>query len=57
VPNPKAKAGAIAANSAGGGSQPVGGDGDNRRSEIEALKKKLEIVTADYRRLDAEWPK
>jgi hypothetical protein len=56
VPDPKAKAGALTANPQGGGSQPVGGGGDNRRGEIEALKKKLELVTADYRRLDAEWP-
>ncbi len=56
VPGAPAQASGQPAGPAGGGSQPVGG-GRDIRPDIEALKKRLERVMADYRQLDAEWPK
>jgi hypothetical protein len=53
VPDPKAKAANL--DPAGRGVQP--GRGIDLRPAIEALKVKYEIVLADCRRLDAEWPK
>lgn len=49
-------AGSLPAHPAEGGSEPVGGAVDIR-PDIEALKKRLEAVMADYRELAAEWPK
>jgi hypothetical protein len=56
LPGTEAKAGGIPADPAEGRSQPVD-RGSNIRPAIEELKKRLEKVTADYRQLDAEWPK
>jgi hypothetical protein len=56
VPSAAGKAGAVAADPQGGGSQPVGRAVDIR-PDVEALKKRLEAVMADYRELAAEWPK
>jgi hypothetical protein len=53
VSDPKAKAASI--DPAGRAVQP--GSGIDLRPAIEALKVKYEIVLADCRRLDAEWPK
>lgn len=56
VPGAETQAGGIAADPAEGRGQP-----DDRardiRAGIEALKRQLEKVMADYRQLDAEWPK
>lgn len=49
-------AGTVAANPTSGGSERVGGT-VNIRPDVEALKKRLEAVMADYRELAAEWPK
>lgn len=57
VPGAKTAASPVGAGAAAGGSQPSGGDGVDRRPEIEALKKKLERIAADERLLIAEWPK
>lgn len=54
VPNPKDQT--AGNDSAGRAIQPGSGSGDIRPA-IEALKVKYEIVLADCRRLDAEWPK
>jgi hypothetical protein len=51
-----APAGAVAAHPQAGGGEPVGGAVDIR-PDVEALKKRLEVVMADYRELAAEWPK
>ena len=56
VPGPQTQAGGQPADTQGGGRQPVGG-GRDIRPDIEALKKRLETVMADYRQLDAEWPR
>jgi hypothetical protein len=56
VPGAAGHAGALAAHPQGGGGEPVGGTVDIR-PDIEALKKRLEAVMADYRELAAEWPK
>lgn len=57
MPGAEAQARPDGTDPAAGGSQPSDRDGDNRRPEIEALKKQIERVMADYRRLDAEWPR
>lgn len=54
VPGAEGKAGGLAADPAGRGGEPVGG-GRDIRPDIEALKKRLEKVMADYRQLDHEW--
>jgi hypothetical protein len=56
VPGHPGTAGPNGANPADGGSGASGGDSDNRRPEIEALKKRLERISADYRDLRAHWP-
>lgn len=56
VPGAAGEARAVAADPQGGGSVPVGGTVDIR-PDVEALKKRLEAVMADYRELAAEWPK
>lgn len=55
VPGSQAQAGGVAADPAARGGQPVGG-ADDLRPSVEALKRQLERVMADYRQLDAEWP-
>lgn len=57
VPGAAAQAGPGGTDPAGRGSEPADRDGVDRRAEVEALKAHLERVMADYRRLDAEWPK
>jgi hypothetical protein len=57
VPGAKAQASALGAGTAAGGLKQSGGDGVDRRPEIEALKAKLERIAADERLLIAEWPK
>ena len=56
VPSAQTAAGGVAANPQGGGGEPVG-RAVNIRPDVEALKKRLEEVMADYRELAAEWPK
>jgi hypothetical protein len=56
VSGAQAPAGTVAAHPQGGGGEPVGG-AVNIRPDVEALKKHLEAVMADYRELAAEWPK
>jgi hypothetical protein len=56
LPGAEAKAGGIPTDPAGGRGQPVD-RGSNIRPAVEELKKRLEKVMADYRQLDAEWPK
>jgi hypothetical protein len=56
VPGAETSARALAADPATRGSEPVGG-GVDVRPAVEALKKRLEGVMADYRELKAEWPK
>jgi hypothetical protein len=55
VPSTEGKAGGVAANPTGGGSQPVD-RAVNIRPTAEELKKRLEKIMADYRQLDTEWP-
>jgi hypothetical protein len=57
VPGAKAAASTVGASPGTGGSVASGGDGVDRRPEIEALKKKLERIAADERLLIAKWPK
>lgn len=57
VSGAKATAGPVGAGAAAGGSSPSGGDGDNRRPEIEELKQRLERIAADERLLIAKWQK
>lgn len=57
VPAGAAAAGAVRAGTPTGGPQPKGGDGVDRRPEIEALKKELERIAADERLLVAKWPR
>jgi hypothetical protein len=57
VPGAKAAAGAVGTDPSAGGSVASGGDGSDRRPEIEALKQQLERIAADERLLIAEWPK
>jgi hypothetical protein len=56
VPDHSAAAGSVAADPEAGRSITVD-RGRDIRPEVEALKKRLEQVTADYRELAAEWPK
>lgn len=56
MPGTEGEAGGVAADPAGGGREPMDG-GRDIRPEIEALKKRLEKIMADYRQLDAEWQK
>jgi hypothetical protein len=56
LPGAETKAGGLPADPAGGRGQPVD-RGSNIRPAVEELKKRLEKVMADYRQLDAEWPK
>jgi hypothetical protein len=55
VPSNIAGAGSIASDPAAGRSEPVD-RGRDIRPDVEALKKRLEQVMADYRELKAEWP-
>lgn len=53
-----AQAGSLPADPDGGPSQPVDrGRAVDVRPQIEALKHRLEIIMADYRQQDREWPK
>ena len=54
VPGTQGQTGGVPADPAAGRGEPVGGR--DIRPVIEALKKRLEKVMADYRQLDAEWP-
>lgn len=56
LPGAEGEAGSLAADPAGGRSQPVD-RGRDIRPDVEALKRRLEKVMADYRQLDAEWQK
>jgi hypothetical protein len=65
VPSPQAEARSVAAGAVGGADQPVDRGCDigpidaqpvDIRPAVEALKKKLEKIAADYRQLDTEWP-
>lgn len=56
VPGDSGKASTLAANPAEGGGEPVD-RGRDIRPGLEAVKKRLELVMADYRREDAEFPK
>jgi hypothetical protein len=56
VPGAQSKAGPVATHPAEGGGERVGRAVDIR-DDVEALKKRLEVVMADYRELDAEWPR
>lgn len=55
VPGAEGQAHSVAADPAKGGSQPVD-RGRDIRPAIEALKKRLEKIMADYRQEDSEWP-
>lgn len=55
VQGSEGEAGAESAHTSAGGSQPVD-RGSDRRPAVEALKKRLEKVMADYRQEDKEWP-
>lgn len=55
MPSAEAQTGGIPADPAERGGERVGGERDIRPG-IEALKRQLEKVMADYRQLDAEWP-
>jgi hypothetical protein len=57
MPGAKAPTGPVGTGAAAGGSSPSGGDGDNRRPEIEELKQRLERIAADERLLIAKWQK
>lgn len=56
LPSPEAKTGGESANTHGGAGEPVD-RGRDIRPQIEALKHRLEIIMADYRQEDREWPK
>lgn len=55
VPGAEAKAGGVTTHPAEGGTD--GGRGVNIRAALNELEIKYEKVLADYRQLDAEWPK
>lgn len=55
VPGAEAEAGGVTADPKAGGADP--GRGVNIRAALNALEVKYETVLADYRQLDAEWPK
>ncbi|SRR6266404_7447694 len=57
VPGTAGQADSGSAGTTTGGSEPVDRGGGDRRAAVEALKKRLEIVMADYRQLDSEWQK
>jgi hypothetical protein len=57
VPSTETAAGALGASAATGGPIASGGEGSDRRPEIEELKKRLERIAADERLLLAKWPK
>lgn len=56
LPGAEGEAGGVATDPAGGRGQPVD-RGRDIRPDVEALKKRLEKVMADYRQLDKEWQK
>jgi hypothetical protein len=55
VPSAASETTARPADPAGGGGESVD-RGRDIRPALEELKKRLELVMADYRRLEAEWP-
>lgn len=56
VPGAEGETGSVPADPSEGRSERVDGKRDIRPG-VEALKRQLEKVMADYRQLDAEWPK
>lgn len=56
VSSTQAQASGITTHTPGGGGEPVD-RGSNIRPAVEALKKRLEKVMADYRQEDQEWPR
>jgi hypothetical protein len=55
LPGAETETGGVPAGTDGGRSQPVD-RGRDIRPAIEAVKKRIERVMADYRQQDAEWP-
>ncbi len=59
LPGAQGQAGGVGTDPGGGGGQPDDRGRDHAtdvRPAVEALKKRLERIMADYRQQDAEWP-